>query len=1735
MPKKNKYNPYSFKSKVGFKPTFNDLTTSTFSNEYTPMMFKNINEVRNHNDLKNLLLAKQKNDFKGFTNAGALISDVAVLGNYIPHPAAQMVGKAGIFGSAIFNGAQTINSLKDGDYLGAGLNAGAAIVPMALPKLGYLRAGENVSGNSIFRKIIQNPRGSYRPLTTLANKIAPATIKGINYNRAVLGSDVAAIGFNSFGNGGKNDFYTNLLQTPKPKIDNVMSMGLNDIPIQEALYSHINSKSKSKILPKWKSNIKTNPIESVDVSNTDMHKNAVSFYNDWLNSSMFDKMSSVLPSGDKRRLVTSFDPNHKTFFTNDSRLVDGPTTGVNINSQLTKQNGIPKGSYLKKGMDVFTNNTHDTHELSHQYDDNGNAIPFMYNDIINKTGLSNTDYQIYIGHPTETRARLMELRRYGKENKVYDPFVESANKTHLEKMKNHPAFKELRMRYNSDEINMLLNTIAKNNTSEPTMALNGIGEDDFFKSPYNKNGNGNYGMGLQSNPFDVRLGMSALSNNRTGFEMLKSSELELLQPSDFSNNAYKFNLRDVNAAIDGLTAINNTHTDYQNRRDELSKLAELFQNPSNNNFDRYGKSSPFMYFKNGGYVVQEGDTISAIAKKHNIDPKTILANNKISNPNYIKTGQVLNLGNNDILKTFMPGVKPISSKPKISKSISVVDQLKDLSNNNPVVMHYGQEMINNGNRLLLTDKGSKTTYYVNSNNQVVSIRVGTGFNDDPKRMTRTLNLKEQFAAKNNGDLKSYADSKITPVGRSAISYSDDIYGSSGLLTTNPAFQAAGTLHQIYPGDYANRIHKMNTPSVKDNNISYGCTNCMKSDLDPITALYGHRNNNADSIYNIDSRVPISENQKGFDANAYLKPKGVFDNLKSYLKFENGGDTYWRNDQPMPNDPSMDAISKVLLQRNMNQNFIQRAAGFGYQGSLPSSSIPHQDANSNNRSNLLMGFDDNNVFPTIMQTSPSQLSYQPNQSKEYLQAPSWDVADYFSTKGYKRAANDMYKMKYKNGGGEKEIQGLPFNSPLASAVVEKGEAVQFGNQDIAMVADDGPYIEDHGDKHDGTYLPDVRRVLENTSTKDGRNHKSDMLLAMDADSVEAITGFRPKGKRSHAQAYDEAVGHYKEALDNIANKKEKVNKMKNLSETQLNALRLNDMFGAMQPTNNDLFDSLFAHQEDVKMKHGISNDEPLKFKRGADSATAILNDKLNHLGWPGNSGYQDWLKNKLANNQVGKAIQNGKKPIVFKPSIKSTNTPISSNNFEAIQTAPLNISGVGAGDNPQYDSRFGNFIPPFTDGSKPNWYDNSNDVWNQDIYPYTQQYMGWDGPKSPLVDSPHAQYQNFIGSKYGDAVVDAYRNGIMPLNNSHMQLAATLGIDPKDLNNEQIIQGYKDDKQNVRGIMTQRVTDAQGRSDIKSNYRPVQINGKTMYVEQTPDINMPVTYYDIGDEMSSINLPPHSVRQNQTNEPVKGNLFSAKQNETIVGNPTPMDNNGQKIKTNSKGDKVPLEWYDIMGPMAGLVNASGRYPEMPFSAEVNQLEYNLLDPQAQFNAITSQTRPALRDASNDSVGQALKAQLLVNANKAKSDVLASIMNANSQILNQETDYNTAAKDKQSVMNATSAQDFSNRMIQSKSKQDEAITESVDAFAKMFADNKQFNTVLNMLDTNNFTYDANSKGIAFNGKSAMLNGMPGQVSADNPFSKNSNSKRKLSPSEFKKLEELKKTDPTTYMKYKTEYGF
>jgi len=84
----------------------------------------------------------------------------------------------------------------------------------------------------------------------------------------------------------------------------------------------------------------------------------------------------------------------------------------------------------------------------------------------------------YISEPTETRARLNDIRYNAKSSKLYDPFTEKVTPEILKKIKNSKttdAFDDLNSIYNDDQIINLLNSVSQNEQfqKESFVAKNG--------------------------------------------------------------------------------------------------------------------------------------------------------------------------------------------------------------------------------------------------------------------------------------------------------------------------------------------------------------------------------------------------------------------------------------------------------------------------------------------------------------------------------------------------------------------------------------------------------------------------------------------------------------------------------------------------------------------------------------------------------------------------------------------------------------------------------------------------------------------------------------------------------------------------------------------------------------------------------------------------------------------------------------------------------------------------------------------------------------------------------------------------------------------------------------------------------------------------------------------------------------------------------------------------------------
>lgn len=134
-----------------------------------------------------------------------IASDVMQYGNYIPHPLAQGIGKAGNILGTTVDGYQAIDAMNNGDYDEAAINAASILASIALGAKGYRRDMYNTEPGSFADKIASfgNRDGNYVHLTALSRlKNDAAVKKGIYFNRALLGSHAAETAYDSYKTGG---------------------------------------------------------------------------------------------------------------------------------------------------------------------------------------------------------------------------------------------------------------------------------------------------------------------------------------------------------------------------------------------------------------------------------------------------------------------------------------------------------------------------------------------------------------------------------------------------------------------------------------------------------------------------------------------------------------------------------------------------------------------------------------------------------------------------------------------------------------------------------------------------------------------------------------------------------------------------------------------------------------------------------------------------------------------------------------------------------------------------------------------------------------------------------------------------------------------------------------------------------------------------------------------------------------------------------------------------------------------------------------------------------------------------------------------------------------------------------------------------------------------------------------------------------------------------------------------
>ena len=171
--------------------------------------------------------------------------------------------------------------------------------------------------------------------------------------------------------------------------------------------------------------------------------------------------------------------------------------------------------------------------------------------------------------------------------------------------------------------------------------------------------------------------------------------------------------------------------------------------------------------------------------------------------------------------------------------------------------------------------------------------------------------------------------------------------------------------------------------------------------------------------------------------------------------------------------------------------------------------------------------------------------------------------------------------YQNGG-----------DPSMMAELEQGEVFQTQQGEITKVPESEDRHEDGG-----SVQTNVQRVLEDTGDK--RKDMDSKLLRISPDEAEELVNFRPKRTTTHSKLYEEAKKRNDSKLKSFEKKlKDNMDYIKytNGGKFAQNSLDENLKLMEQFPTNGDIFDTIYNHQEEVKHKYAIDQEEK-EMKKG----------------------------------------------------------------------------------------------------------------------------------------------------------------------------------------------------------------------------------------------------------------------------------------------------------------------------------------------------------------------------------------------------------------------------------------------------------------------------------------------------------------------------------------------------------
>ena len=608
--------------------------------------------------------------------------------------------------------------------------------------------------------------------------------------------------------------------------------------------------------------------------------------------------------------------------------------------------------------------------------------------------------------------------------------------------------------------------------------------------------------------------------------------------------------------------------------------------------------------------------------------------------------------------------------------------------------------------------------------------------------------------------------------------------------------------------------------------------------------------------------------------------------------------------------------------------------------------------------------------------------------------------------------------------------------------EQGEAIESADGSIGTIGNGAPTHEEGG-----VIVPDAHRVLENTSSL--RNDKNSKYLKLSPEKVKGLTGLDTNKSMSHAEALDKAAKENDKMRVKILKKIDLASKdKKTLDKYAQNSIELNLNTAKALPSTEELFDTLFQHQEGVKQIAGIETGD--KGKYGGEYQTG---------------GYTNGLipipKYRFPTPSSYGAIPTGTDSLEYKRYFNEAKAK-GDTWFNEHRTDPafrLMMKSPGSGEDSY--TKWSNIFQTMSNAQQDSKSVMSNAAVSEELNrPFIMpsdikkklQLGGFPGSKDKSK-TPAGHSDAFPSDlKFEDFLKDLKGRGFNyeGINdNKALQTA---------LYNYKLENGKLDDIRNMWSEGMHKSGMAQARAlgfvDDKGLFKPGVLDSEENLKklgELYPDGMLGPRLLKLAGDKK----PPRIWQDEQL---VEKEVPKQKGDTSITNNVNLQSQAGSRFNE-------PLRWFDVASPINAYLASLERLPEKYNPAEFNQLRFKLQDPTAALNQNQADFNAASKSINNSGAGAGSQmaniANLVASKYSANNQVLGNTENQNAQIKNNEITYNTQVRDKQSVSDQQSRELFEQKVLTSKAKQQEQKLTALDSLFKTIAENRALNRNGNLI--------------------------------------------------------------------------